>query len=142
MHRKLLGVAVLLLLTLPALAGEISGSIIPGVPRSGPSHRVVADVDGWPQDKFLEDGTPLLDALLQGRISAIYYEAEFDAEKLAELKAMLPASACNSARDCAEKVEDNCIDEGVKVATVTFIAASGTCSGTCDDGRAVSVHCY
>ncbi len=50
-------------------------------------------------------------------------------------------SACNRARDCAEAIERACTAVNQEVERVEFRKSEGHCSGSCADGRTVSVTC-
>lgn len=68
-----------------------------------------------------------------------------DLVKFALPPTMVPRSSCDDAEDCARTVKDTCriIDPtgATSGVTVSYNGQEGTCSGTCDDGRAVSVVC-
>lgn len=123
--RKLVTCGVLVTLGMGlTLAGKPKGEVVMvGSPVQGQAV-TVADVDV--SDAF--------DTLYQA-----------DIVRFALPPTMVPRSSCDDASDCADTIKDTCriIDptgasSGV---TVSYNGQLGTCSGSCDDGRSVSVVC-
>ncbi len=74
-----------------------------------------------------------------------FWGDQADIVKFALPPTLLPRSSCDDAEDCAKTIKDTCklVDplgqsSGI---TVSYNGQEGTCSGRCDDGRAVSVVC-